>query len=221
MSRVQYQQQLEDLRANVVAMSDLVCERLRDALTAYDERNESLAQTVIDGDDEINQLYLDLEGECIDLFALQQPVAGDLRFIASSFKIITDLERIADLAVNLAEYSLRADRNRYPEIDITGIGLETARLVEDAVDAYEQADAQATHEIAAIDDEIDDRCAQASQIVVKDLVTVEASSADERLLEDVSVLLLSIRDIERVGDHAVNIAARTLYMVDNDDALLY
>ncbi|MFC4542637.1 phosphate signaling complex protein PhoU [Halosolutus amylolyticus] len=219
MSRNEYQHQLDALREDVLEMSDLVCSRLRRALEAYESKDGDLADRVIAGDHEINRLYLDLEQDCIDLLALQQPVAGDLRFVAASFKIITDLERIGDLAVNLAEYAQQAERNRYPDVDIAHVGTETIAMVEDAMQAYAADDATATHDVAAMDDEIDDRCERASRIVVQDLV--ETGRDEDDLLEDVSRMLLTIRDIERVGDHAVNIAARTLYMVDNDDELIY
>ena len=94
MPRESYQEQLDTLREDVLYMSEIVLERLRLGLDALARKDEATAREVIEGDDEINRLYLDLEGSCIGLFALQQPVAGDLRFIASSFKIITDLERI-------------------------------------------------------------------------------------------------------------------------------
>ncbi|WP_247002824.1 phosphate signaling complex protein PhoU [Halosolutus gelatinilyticus] len=219
MSRTEYQRQLERLRGDVLEMSDVVCDRLRRALEAYETKDDDLAARVIDGDHEINRQYLDLEQDCIELLALQQPVAGDLRFIAASFKIITDLERIGDLAVNLAEYTRRAERDRYPDVDVAHIGAETVTMVEEAVRAYADDDGAATHDIAAMDDEIDAQCERASRIVVRDLM--DAETDDDELLEDVSRLLLALRDVERVGDHAVNIAARTLYMVENDDELIY
>src|SRR6056297_3395297 len=106
MPRKDYQQQLEDLQDDVLYMSEVVLERFRMGLEALEYKDDELAQDVIEGDHEINELYLDLEQDCIDLLALQQPVASDLRFIAASFKIITALERIGDLATNLGEYSL-------------------------------------------------------------------------------------------------------------------
>ncbi len=221
MARNDYQNQLEALRTNVVDMSDLVCDRLRQALEAYETGDEALAEAVITSDHEINQLYLDLEQNCIELLALQQPVAGDLRFIASSFKIITDLERIGDLATNLGAYTKRTDRNQYPAIDVVGIGHRTIEMVQQAMEAYETDDSDACYDIAAIDDEIDALCERASEHVVRDLLETELVASDEPNLEDVSRILLTIRDIERVGDHAVNIAARTLYMVENDDELIY
>ncbi|EMA44640.1 phosphate signaling complex protein PhoU [Halobiforma nitratireducens] len=219
MSRNAYQEQLYELREDVLEMSDVVCQRFRRALEAYETGDEALAESVIEGDHEINQLYLDLEGDCVELLALQQPVAGDLRFVASSFKIITDLERVGDLAVNLAAYATQSGRERYSEVDVVHIGTETVLLLEAAMEAYATDDAEATHEIAATDDEIDAHCERASRTVVRELLAADPS--DEQLLEDVSRMLLTIRDLERVGDHAVNVAARTLYMVDNDETLLY
>ncbi|WP_440771013.1 phosphate signaling complex protein PhoU [Natronorubrum sp. DTA28] len=225
MARNDYQQQLAALRERVLEMSDLVCHRLERALSALETKDDELAEQIIAGDHEINELYLEIEQTCIDLFALQQPVAGDLRFIAASFKIITDLERIADLAVNLGEYTLQAERDRYSEIDIGYIGTQTVEMVEMAMDAYADDDPETTHDIAALDDEIDALCENASQIVVRSVLEAEATATagveDEALLDDVSRMLLTIRDLERVGDHAVNIAARTLYMVENDDELIY
>ncbi|MFB6134259.1 MAG: phosphate signaling complex protein PhoU [Halanaeroarchaeum sp.] len=226
MPRESYQEKLEQLREDVLYMSEVVLERLRMGLDALERKDEDLAWEVIEGDDEINRLYLDLEQDCVDLLALQQPVAGDLRFIAASFKIITDLERIGDLATNLGDYTLEAERDVFPDVDIQGIGDDVVTMVEDAMAAYEEEDAEACFEIAECDDDIDAECAAASEVVVRDLIEREIGEETdeaevERLMADVSRLLLTIRDLERVGDHAVNIAARTLYMVENDDELIY
>ncbi len=223
MARQSYQEQLEALRTSVLEMSEQVLERLRMGLDALDRKDEPLAREVIDGDEEINQLYLELERDCIDLLALQQPVASDLRFIAASFKIITDLERIADLAVNFGEYTLTAEEELVPDIDVQEMGQLTVEMVENAMIAYETEDTEICRRLAAADDEIDAVAEQASGIVVRDLLERELESPDavETLLQDVSRILLTIRDLERVGDHAVNIAARTLYMVENDDELIY
>ncbi|MBO4249215.1 MULTISPECIES: phosphate signaling complex protein PhoU [unclassified Halomicrobium] len=226
MPRESYQERLEELREDVLYMSEVVLERFRVGLDALEQKDEELAWEVIEGDDEINQMYLELEQDCVDLLALQQPVAGDLRFIAASFKIITDLERVADLATNLGEYTLTADRDMFPEVDIQGIADHTLEMIEDAMAGYRDEDTDACYQIAERDDEIDERCEDASEAVVRDLIEREvadgAGEAEiEQLMNDVSRLLLTIRDLERVGDHAVNIAARTLYMVENDDELIY
>ncbi|MFB6300492.1 MAG: phosphate signaling complex protein PhoU [Halobacteriales archaeon] len=226
MPRQSYQDRLVELREDVLYMSEVVLERLRMGLDALEQKDDDLAWEVIERDDEINELYLELEGDCIDLLALQQPVAGDLRFIAASFKIITDLERIADLATNLGEYTLEADRDLFPDVDIQELGDMTIEMVEDAMEAYADEHTDACYEIAERDNEIDAFCERASEVVVRDLIETELEddASEERiesLLDDVSRLLLTIRDLERVGDHAVNIAARTVYMIENDDELIY
>lgn len=226
MARQGYQEQLDQLQEDVLYMSEVVTEALRQGLDALEQKDKELAWEVIEGDDEINEMYLNLEGNCIDLFALQQPVAGDLRFIASSFKIITDLERIADLATNLGEYALEAKSDVYPEVDIQAIGDLTLEMVEEAMTAYAASDTEACYDISDRDQDLDDLCERASSIVMRDLIETEFDGPDqeedvEELMQDVSRLLLTIRDLERIGDHAVNIAARTLYMAENSDELIY
>jgi len=224
MPRDEYQEHLETLREDVLYMSEVVIDRLQAGLDALERKDEDLAWEVIDGDHEINEMYLDLEQDCIDLIALQQPVAGDLRFIAASFKIITDLERIGDLATNLGDYTLDAKQDSFRDVDIQSIGAATIEMIEDAMVAYAEEDAQACSEIADRDDEIDAMCEEASELVARDLIEREGISSETMIQEtmrDVYRLLLTIRDLERVGDHAVNIAARTFYMVESDDELLY
>ncbi len=224
MAREGYQEKLDQLREDVLYMSEIVLQQLRDGLDALDKRDEDLAWEVIEGDHEVNELYLDLEGDCVDLLALQQPVASDLRFITASFKIITDLERIADLATNLGDYALDAERTLFPDVDIQEIGAEVTVMIENAMEAYAQQDVEACYEISDHDDHVDDLCESASEMVARDLIEAEGYDSDKEIqqtMQDVHRLLLTIRDLERVGDHAVNIAARTLYMVENDDDLLY
>ena len=229
MARKSYQEQLHELRDDVLYMSEIVLERLRMGLDALERKDVDLAWEVIEGDNEINDMYLELEQDCIDLLALQQPVAGDLRFIAASFKIITDLERIADLATNLGDYTLDAEKDVFPDVDMQEIGRRASMMVEDAMTAYENETPDVCYEIADRDENLDRMCEEASSVVIRDLIetqlaergeeTVEAEV--ERLMTDVQRLLLTIRDLERVGDHAVNIAARTLYMVESNDELIY
>ena len=224
MPRESYQDQLDELRDDVLYMSEVVLERLRMGLDALDRKDEDLAWEVIEGDDEINEMYLELEKECIDLLALQQPVASDLRLVASSFKIITDLERIADLATNLGDYTLEAERDMFPDVDIQAIGDEVIGMIEDAMEAYANESADGCYAIAEYDDTVDAHCERASETVARELIEREGVEEEEeinQLMREVYRLLLTIRDLERVGDHAVNIAARTLYMVENDDDLLY
>jgi phosphate transport system protein len=224
MPRDDYRAELDDLRAGVVEMGDLVLGRLDDALAALEAGNDALAREVLDGDDEVNDRYLELESDCIDVLALQQPVASDLRFVTASFKIITDLERVGDLATNLASYAVAARDSPAAAVDLTAIGTDARDLLADALAAYEAGDADACYGVAERDDRLDTACRATGQQVVRDLIEDRADDstwAVEAALDDVSRVLLTVRDIERVGDHAVNVAARTLYAVESDPALIY
>jgi len=220
MARKGYRERLRTLRGEVGAMADSVLDQYRDAVDVLETGDERAAEAVIAENDRINEWYLDIEANCVQLLALQQPVAGDLRFIASSFKIVTDLERISDLAVNLAEYGRAAGGDL--GVDVELIAREAGRMVEAAADAYTTDDAARAREIAGLDDDLDQQCRDASEDVVIGLMASDPSDpAVEQRLSDVSRVLLTIRDVERVGDHAVNICARTVYMVEHDDELLY
>ena len=226
MARNTYQSRLDQLEEDVLYLSELTAERVRYALDALEDKDEQKAQEVIEGDREINRIYLDLEQDCIDLLALQQPVAGDLRFIAASFKIITDLERIGDLATNLAQYAIDAQNDVYAEVDIRRIGDAALDMVDQSMDAYEAEATELCRSVAERDDNLDTMCDNASQSIVRDLMSGDDFEGDgdldpESALVDVRRLLLTVRDLERIGDHAVNVAARTLYMIDNDDSLLF
>jgi phosphate uptake regulator, PhoU len=224
MARHEYQASMDALRQDVLYMGDLVTEHLQYGLDSLREKNPELANSVIIADNEINEMYLDLEQAFIDLIALQQPVASDLRFVVASFKILTDLERIGDLAVNLAQYALAAERDLFPEVDIQKIGSVTVEMLADALRAYERELPELCHAIAARDDELDEMCELASTIVVRDLMEAQGDEVAPETgptMQDISRMLLTIRDLERVGDHGVNIAARSLYMVEDDDELLF
>ena len=223
MPRENYQKRLDELRTDVVGMGELVMDRYESAIDAANG-DPALAARVIDGDDEVNERYLELEERCTELLALQQPVAGDLRLVTASFKIITDLERIADLATNLGEYAQQATQEVFPDVDVQRIGDDTLDMLEDAMAAYADSDPELCYAVAEADDDIDAACEAASDLVVRDLIERDELREDadiESTMQNVSRLLLTIRDLERVGDHAVNIAARSLYMIENDDELLY
>jgi phosphate transport system protein len=223
-TRETFERQLDELESAVLELGEAVTVRLRRAVTAIERHDRQLARTVLEGDHEINERYLALESDCIDLFALQQPVAGDLRFVAASFKILTDLERIADLAANLGSYVVDLRTDSLPEVELVDIGQLAGDMLEDALSAFVTGDPDRCHHVAERDDELDARCERAADRIIRDLVERDplVSGVDtERLLAQVHRLLLMIRDLERVGDHAVNIAARTLYMVEGDDRLLY
>jgi len=216
-----FREALAALRAAVVDLGRDALDQFERAAEALADGDGAAARTVIEGDADINERYLDLEGRCIDLLALQQPVAGDLRFVASTFKILTDIERVGDLATNLAEQALAKRTDRLPDVNVDDLNGIAAEMVARALDAYESGDPEGCHAVAAQDDELDGLCQRVAEVVIEDLVGREGTVDDDDLLTGVRRLLLTVRDIERVGDHAVNIAARTLYMVEGSETLLY
>ncbi len=222
MPRDSFRAEMEALREAVLDLGATVVDRLRMAVGALEEGDRERARYVLENDHEINERHLQLESDCIDLFTLQQPVASDLRFVAASFKILTDLERIGDLAMNLGGYVTGMSREFSPRTDLVTIGGLVADQVEAALEAYESGDSDRCHSVGERDDEVDGLCERAAEVFLRDLVDRSPDEETlERLLGEVFQLLLTVRDLERVGDHAVNIAARTLYMAESDDALLY
>jgi len=245
--RESFQDELDALRSDVVGMGEDVLDQLDAALAALETGEPSRAETVVGGDEAINERYLALEARCVDLFALQQPVAGDLRFVAAAFKILTDLERVGDLAVNLGQYALAtgggpdssAEAVELPPQRVMEIAKDARAMLADAIDAFAEEDADACFAIAERDDDLDVLCQHAGETVVRHVLAAGSGGVDapggrslppgetaeriwdaEEALEDVSRVLLTIRDLERVGDHAVNVAGRTLYALEHDPALL-
>lgn len=222
MARRSYQEALADLRAAVIGMGDLVVDRLSDGLRALTTGDDALARSVVEGDDVVNDRYLKIESDCIDLLALQQPVASDLRLVTAAFKIITDLERIADIAANLGRYALAADGGFDFGVSIGDLGQEARSLVKQSLQGFADEDKAACRALVEANEQLDAACLAASETIARSLIEdgVEDPWDVERVLDDVSRLLLTVRDLERIGDHAVNIAARTVYMIDHDPALI-
>jgi phosphate transport system protein len=223
--RDDFQAALAGLRSDVGEMGGLVSDQFESGLRALETGDDRLARSVVEADGTVNDRYLDLEADCIDLFALQQPVAGDLRFVAASFKILTDVERVGDLASNLGSYALSAPDDHFSAVDVGALGRVAHEMFDDAMAAYADGDTAACRRIIDRDDDLDTLCLDGSDRIVRDLIEHEAHDASpwdvESVLDDVTTLLLTIRDVERVGDHAANIAARTVYAVEGDTELIY
>ena len=217
MTREKYQQDLAALRAATLAMGRDAARKLTEAVALLRNPDAAIVRELVEGDDVIDRQYLDIERRCLDLLALQQPVAGDLRLIAASFKISTDIERVADLALNLGQYAqdLHANLRLLPRPQaLFDLGQHAGRMIEDALGAYADQDADAALRVIHADDQAD----QAFWSLTHDLVAalMQTSRVSTGLPEDTATgiagMLLAIRDLERAADHAVNIAARALYM---------
>ena len=225
MTRKSYAEQLEELRKEVLEMGENVHDRLLDAMEAMVEVDAKRADEIGKGDDEIDDTYVEIEKKCSDLLALQQPVASDLRLITASFKIITDLERIGDKVVNLTDYTkLLMERRILDEEDIRELGEFSGRMLEDALKYYDEQDLDGARELVNRDDRMDEMCENSTNDILGHLIEKESETLTTeeatQLGQQVSTELLTIRDLERVADHATNIAARTIYLVTSTRELI-
>lgn len=203
---------MENLKKDVLAMGGMVEEAVRRAIVALHERRGEVAADVIQGDDRIDQWEVHVEEECLKILALHRPVAADLRFIAAVLKINNDLERMGDLAVNIAERaaflaSAPPVRMAHQLKIMTDVAM---RMVRESLDAFVQRDAQAARRICLEDQEVD-RC---HREIIMDLRHMMMSNPDT--IERATHLFSVSQHLERIADHATNIAEDVVYMVDGE-----
>lgn len=200
---------IENLKGKILALSTRVEESLAKAVQAIETKNAPLALEVIQGDDSIDLDEVEVEEECLKILALHQPVATDLRFIVAVLKINSDLERIGDLAVNIASRAKNLVSITVPpsvEIDFQGVERKVQKMVRDSLQALVTLDEELARRVCAADEEIDDINRSIHRQVTNALR--EHPSDVERC-----ILLLSVsRNLERVADHATNIAEDVVYM---------
>ena len=206
------QREIDRLKRKVLALGAIVEENLRLAFQAIDERDAAKARRVIATDVLIDQNEVDVEEECLKILALYQPVAGDLRFVAAVIKINSDLERIGDLSANIAERALQlVDEHPVPiPLRVAVMADRTETILEKALDALVRQDAAMAREVLVADDEVDELYAE----LIDELKGVIRADLEHL---DAIVLLFSVaRYLERLADHATNIAEDVLYMVEGE-----
>ena len=206
------QREIDRLKRKVLALGALVEDNLRSAFQAIEQRDPAKARRVIATDAMIDQNEVDVEEECLKILALYQPVAGDLRFLVAVIKITSELERIGDLGSNIAERALQlVDEHPVPVPSGFAVMADrTGTILEKALDALVRQDATTARQVLAADDEID---ALYAELIDELKVIIRADL--EHL--DAIVLLFSVaRYLERLADHATNIAEDVLFMVDGD-----
>ena len=196
----------------MLALGAVVEENLRLAFHAIEARDAAAARTVIATDLVIDQNEVELEEECLKILALYQPVAGDLRFIMAVVKINNELERIGDLAVNIGERAISlAEADPVPiPLGLSMMADRTNAIIENALDSLVRQDAATACRVLAADDEIDALYADLIE-TLKDVIRAHPEQLDA------TVLLFSVaRALERLADHATNIAEDVLYMVEGE-----
>jgi phosphate transport system protein len=204
------QKEIENLKTRLLALCAAVEKSLCLAVQSVKGRDASLARSVIDDDAQIDQMEVDLEEECLKILALHQPVAIDLRFIITALKINNDLERIGDLAVNIAERSefLAGQEPVSVPFDFETMAEKTQWMVTESIDSLVDMDCKRAYDVCTADDEVD-------AINRKMYKQVEASIVAHPGWAQSLLHLLSIsRHLERVADHATNIAEDVIYMVE-------
>ena len=207
-----FQREIEKLKQRLFSLCTLVEDSVAQATRAIERRDTTLATAVIDGDVRIDQMEVDVEEECLKVLALHQPVAIDLRFIIAVIKINNDLERIGDLAVNIAERAAFLASQKKLDIlfDFPGMAEKAQSMVKMSLDALVNMDSRLAWEVCASDDEVDamnrDMFIQVQNRIRKN------TNRTECLIH----LLSASRHLERVADHATNIAQDVVYMIEGE-----
>ena len=205
--RRQYEERLEDLNRKMLNMASRVEEAVDRSIKALQERDMSLARQVVREDEKIDKMERKIEEECIKLTALQQPVAGDLRIITAISKIATDLERIGDHAVNIAEMVLEIGEQKLikPLEDVPRMAEIAISRLHQSLEAFTELDAARAEKLAHQDEEID-RC---DERILRELIKMMMK--DCKNLEQAVRLIFISRFLERIGDHTTNICEKLIY----------
>ena len=208
-----FQDELEQLKTRLLEMGGLAEEQVRLAVKALVDRDRDLVDNVLHGDEPLNALHIEIDGRCFTLLALYQPMAVDLRAIVSAVKINTDLERVGDLAVNIAEavrrYAVHPPVKKL--IDIPRMATIAQAMLRDALDAFVRRDTDLAQHVLNEDDTLDSLKTQ----IFRELLTYMLQ--DPGTIEAALDLILISRHLERIGDHATNIAEDVIFMVSARD----
>jgi phosphate transport system protein len=205
-----FHKELDELKENLLRMAALVEGAIRDALQSLVKRDSELAKKTFEGEDRINAMEIAIDDMCLKLLALRQPMASDLRFITSAMKITTDLERMGDQAVNIAERAifLNQEPQLKPYIDVPRMAEIAKSMVKDVLDAFVNRDSKLARSVCERDDLVDGLNDQ----VVRELLTY--MMADPKTIPRAVHLIIVARCLERIADHATNIAEDVIFILD-------
>ncbi len=206
--RVQFEGKMEKLQGQLLQMGELVEQAIAKSIQSLKEQDTVLAQEVVDEDDNIDRLEISIEEGCLTLIATQQPMAKDLRRIATLFKMINDLERMADYATSIAKITLRiADQPLIkPLVDIPRMAVLSQKMVKQSLDAYVREDVELAVAVGTDDDEVDKLFGQ----IFRELLTIMMENP--KTITQATHLLFVGRWLERISDHATNIAEEVIFL---------
>ncbi len=209
----EYEIELSKLKENLLQMGGLVEEQIGNSLEALTQRNSELAQSVIGRDAEVDRIELEIDRLGFQILTLRQPVGVDLRFIATALKIVTDLERIGDEAVNISERvrDLNEEPSLKPYVDLPRMAAIARQMLKEALDAFVAQDIDRARAILPRDDDVD----QLNEQLFRELLTfmLERSANISRCLH----LSYISKHLERIADHAVNIAQMVIFLIEGED----
>jgi phosphate transport system protein len=205
-----FDDELRQLRGELVRMADMAQSAITQAVEALKNRDRDAAQRVIDSDVGMDSLELVIDDKCLDLIALHQPMAGDLRFITTAIKLNAELERIGDLAVDVAQRAIEIAGKPMlkPLVDIPLLADAAKRMTGQAIEAFVSGDTALAKKVILSDSEADELKRRVEKELVYDYMMKDGSTADRAV-----PLLLAARHLERVCDHAVSMAEDIVYMV--------
>lgn len=205
-----FDEELKDLKARLLRMGGLAEDQIRKALTALVERDSDLARQIIARDHQVNALDVEIDEACLRLLALHQPAARDLRLITTAMKISTELERISDLAENVSERAIELNEEPQlkPYIDIPRMGSWAVTMVRESLDAFVKGDSVLARKVLKDDDFIDDLIEQ----LFRELLSFMLE--DTRTISRAIRLMFVAKYLERIADHATNIAELVVYLVE-------
>lgn len=210
--REHFTQKINDIKNNVLKMGAMVEDIIETAVTALKSQDVELARKIYDKDDEIDQLELEIEKECMIILALQQPLAKDLRTIASVLKIIADLERMGDNAVNIAKVTLEIGKDPLikPLVDIPKMAAITQEMIKLSLEAFLTEDVTLAEKVVERDEEVDGLY----DTIINDIL--EIITENKEFTKQGIKLMFIGRYLERMADHSTNICERTIYMISGD-----
>lgn len=210
--KVVFSEKMNWLQDHLRDMGSLVEEAIGRSIEALKKQDMDLARAVIESDDRIDDLEREIEGKCLEVIATQQPMAKDLRRVATLFKMINDLERMADYAVSIAKITLRiADQPLIkPLVDIPRMAVLSQKMVKQALDAYVREDVELAVAVGSDDDEVDNLFGQ----IFRELLTIMMENP--KTITQATHLLFVGRWLERISDHATNIAEEVIFLVTGE-----
>ena len=210
MTQRHFDEELADLKTKLLRMAGLAEDQIDKALTALVTRDSALARQVIERDHQVNALDVEIDEESILLLALHQPAAHDLRLVTTMMKIATELERISDLAENVCERAIELNEEPQlkPYIDIPRMGNLARKMVKESIDAFVKDDAVLARKVLTDDDDVDDLMEQ----LFRELLSFMLE--DTRTISRAIRLSFIAKYLERMGDHATNIAELVVYLVE-------